>query len=412
MTIYKVFVFFMVFNLSLGFCRSGSHGENGSNSNRNAADLEMAREALGKKDYPTALRYLEKAAKVGNADAQMLLGYLLIKGMGTDADDSAAEPWPRKAAAQGHADAMFFLARLLLRKAPILGKSVTWEAQRAWIASCERMERELWMENAALMGQPVALLMNCLSKSDKLGGPSSWPDGYAWCKIAAENNVFGTPDQIDMAKANLSDVAERLSKLERRMGEHHAKSIRSRMESFKFDFAKIDKRLKDCKENKKNAKMRVNIIPAKKGKRRVSVEDKAKMERFAVIAREAGVLGETKNYLEMLNKLKVVNHPLKNNLLGLVSRGCIDNNNPVVGLEIADLIEDADLKTNLQLLAFGKLYSLGKEKSAETTLNRLRVMNLESEAMASAAIRFVEEGRMDRAMEVLKKSKRKRLSTM
>ncbi|MCP4688670.1 MAG: hypothetical protein GY859_11510 [Desulfobacterales bacterium] len=369
--------------------------------------MEIAREALDNQDYTTALMFLEKPAKDGSAVAQMLLGYLLINGLGAEADESAGEAWLRKAAVQGQPDAMFFLGMVLVRKAPNMAKGDSWKAHRDWLGSCKPRESELWMENAALMGQPSALRMNCFSKSDEGGPPSAWPVGYAWCKIAVEQNIYGTSEQIDIAKTNLANVTERLSKADRKIGEFHAKSILSRMESYKFDYAEVEKRLKDCKAMKQSAKKSVKPLRDEKEKSQTTFEDKEEIEKIAALVKQAGVLGEAKKHDEMLKKLKEINHPLKNNLIGLVSRGCIENDKPEVGLKIAESIEDADLKSRLQILAHGKLFSLGKEKRAETLLDRLKEMNLESEALAAAAIRALEEGQTDQAVEILKKIEKK-----
>jgi hypothetical protein len=53
----------------------------------------------------TAIRWLRKAARMGNADAQDRLGFLYAIGKGIQQDSMKARYWFKKAADQGHAEA-------------------------------------------------------------------------------------------------------------------------------------------------------------------------------------------------------------------------------------------------------------------------------------------------------------------
>lgn len=63
-------------------------------------------------NYPEAMRWYERAANEGVADAQFLLGRMLETGKFRPRDPAAAARWYRKAAAQGHALAQFRLGTM------------------------------------------------------------------------------------------------------------------------------------------------------------------------------------------------------------------------------------------------------------------------------------------------------------
>lgn len=78
-----------------------------------AADrLDDAQAAMLRKDYPTAVRLLEPLAAGGNPIAQTRLGLLYYHGHGVRESDAMALRWFERAARQGHAEAQFHLANL------------------------------------------------------------------------------------------------------------------------------------------------------------------------------------------------------------------------------------------------------------------------------------------------------------
>jgi TPR repeat protein len=76
------------------------------------ADFEEGVAAYLKKDYETAFREIEPAARGGNPAAQHALGRLYEEGQGVKQDYSQAVIWYRKAADQKSADAMESLGNL------------------------------------------------------------------------------------------------------------------------------------------------------------------------------------------------------------------------------------------------------------------------------------------------------------
>ncbi len=74
--------------------------------------LQDANDAVGRKDYPAALRLLEPLAKGGNPQAQLRLGLLHYHGHGVRESDAAALQWFERAARQGLAEAQFHLGNM------------------------------------------------------------------------------------------------------------------------------------------------------------------------------------------------------------------------------------------------------------------------------------------------------------
>ena len=69
--------------------------------------LQDAAAAIGRKDYPAAVRLLEPLARGGNPVAQLRLGQLYYHGHGVRESDQIALQWFERAARQGLADAQF-----------------------------------------------------------------------------------------------------------------------------------------------------------------------------------------------------------------------------------------------------------------------------------------------------------------
>jgi len=69
--------------------------------------LQDAADAIGRKDYPAAVRLLEPLARGGEPLAQLRLGQLYYHGHGVRESDQIALQWFERAARQGLADAQF-----------------------------------------------------------------------------------------------------------------------------------------------------------------------------------------------------------------------------------------------------------------------------------------------------------------
>jgi len=70
----------------------------------------LGREGL-EKDEAKAAEWMEKAAKQGLVDAQVVMGALYDRGIGVANDPEKGTKWYEKAAAQGHSTSMAILGR-------------------------------------------------------------------------------------------------------------------------------------------------------------------------------------------------------------------------------------------------------------------------------------------------------------
>jgi uncharacterized protein len=106
--------------LSLGFplnCRSQSPLGN--------SNLEAGKRAYQQGDYGTALKQLTPLAQKGNAEAQVVLGTMYLKGQGVAKDPSQALKWYTSSAEQGNSEGQFYLGSMYL-----MGAGVTHDAAR------------------------------------------------------------------------------------------------------------------------------------------------------------------------------------------------------------------------------------------------------------------------------------------
>jgi len=92
-------------------------------------------------DYKTAHREFLKAAKLGHANAQFILGEMYANGEGVPKDDVEAMRWYRKAAEQGYVTAQFYLGLMYAS-----GEGVP----------RDRIEAYMWVNLAAVQGQEMA----------------------------------------------------------------------------------------------------------------------------------------------------------------------------------------------------------------------------------------------------------------
>ncbi len=90
------------------------------------ADLASAKRAYENEDYATALKELTPLADQGNAEAQLILGKIYMKGQGVLKDPDQAIKWFKASATQGNADAQFFLGSIYVLPRKDIVEGVKW----------------------------------------------------------------------------------------------------------------------------------------------------------------------------------------------------------------------------------------------------------------------------------------------
>lgn len=75
--------------------------------------LQRASELYRRGDYVEAMGLYERMATLGDASAQVFLGWMYHQGLGAAKDEARANEWFLRAAESGHAEGMFYAARLL-----------------------------------------------------------------------------------------------------------------------------------------------------------------------------------------------------------------------------------------------------------------------------------------------------------
>lgn len=150
--------------------------------------------------YPEAMRWYERAAADGVADAQFLLGRMLETGRFRPRDAAAAAGWYEKAATQGHRLAQFRLGTMY-------GTGLGVVADPAVAAG--------WYEKAASQGMAEAqfnLGLLLLDKKDR----AAHIDAAMWLSRAADAGIAGAVAMRDdvLGKLPAPDRAE----VERRLG--------------------------------------------------------------------------------------------------------------------------------------------------------------------------------------------------
>jgi TPR repeat protein len=147
-----------------------------------AADLDKGLSAVEKKDWAAALSEFQPLAESGNADAQVNLGNLYMKGHGVEQDYQAAYRWYLRAAQQGQAMAQGKLGVL-----NYYGLGV----------SQNTAEAVRWFRQAAENGDADAasVLASLYAAGD--GVEASRPEAYLWYSIAADRGHPGALENRD-----------------------------------------------------------------------------------------------------------------------------------------------------------------------------------------------------------------------
>ncbi|MDP6603774.1 MAG: tetratricopeptide repeat protein [Rhodospirillales bacterium] len=197
-----------------------------------AAAPALAAEVPVPGNYGDAMRWYERAAERGSAQAQFYLGLMLENGVRGEPDAKAAAGWYLKAADQGHVEAQSRIAEMYyagrgVAPAPI--EALRWFAaaaeggwpsaqynlalmyERGIGAAADASRAVRWYERAVESGIDAARRQ--LSYLHAVGGPGLEPDpirALMWLDIAAEAGLEGESEYRDGLTARLSaaDLAE------------------------------------------------------------------------------------------------------------------------------------------------------------------------------------------------------------
>ena len=144
----------------------------------NAADnvsklIEQVKSYKKQNRYDLAIPLLQQAAKLGNTDAQLELGFLYNMGEGVDRDPNKATHWYEKAAAQGNVDAQFNLG-ILYEKGDGVGQDYSKARQ--------------WYEKAAVQGDAQAQFNLGALYQNGRGVSQDYNKARQWYEKAAVKN--------------------------------------------------------------------------------------------------------------------------------------------------------------------------------------------------------------------------------
>jgi TPR repeat protein len=130
-----------------------------------------AAEALGRKDYATALQWLRKSADQKDARAQLAIGKFFYHGWGVPKNNQEAMVWYRWAADQGDAEAQEWVGKLYNE-----GSGVRRDSREAMA----------WFKKAAEQGYASSQGIMCAMYLRGDGVQQDTEQGADWCKKAAE----------------------------------------------------------------------------------------------------------------------------------------------------------------------------------------------------------------------------------
>lgn len=150
--------------------------------------VTIARQAYFSGRYEEARSIAFELAKNGDAEAQMLMGQMLMEGRARPPNYVEAVKWTRLAADQGNSWAQFDMG-LSYREGRGVPKSV--------------IETANWFRRSALNANPVAQdQLGRLYVSGR-GVPESMVGAYAWLSIAAAQGLEGSKKTIELIEKEM-----------------------------------------------------------------------------------------------------------------------------------------------------------------------------------------------------------------
>jgi TPR repeat protein len=154
-----------------------------------AADLDSAKRAYEQKDYAIAFKEATPLAEQGNADAQVLLGRMYMRGQGVLLDPDQAIKWLKLSAAQGNADAQFLLGSIYL------------------LPQKDVPEGLKWMRLSAEQGnQDAQYLLGKAYIQGLQGLPRDPIQAEMWLSLAAKDNLEFYQGELANAEKQMSMV--------------------------------------------------------------------------------------------------------------------------------------------------------------------------------------------------------------
>lgn len=132
--------------------------------------FKQAKTYYEQNDFTQAVPWLEKAASLGHADAQGLLGSMYLIGRGISKDVKLAIHWLQKAALLGHAEAQSLLGAIYL-----VGKD----------APQDFVQAQQWLRQAAEQGLADAQYLLGMMYYQGNGVPQNLRQAYQWFSLAA-----------------------------------------------------------------------------------------------------------------------------------------------------------------------------------------------------------------------------------
>ncbi len=150
------------------------------------ADLASAKRAYEKEDYTTALKELTPLAEQGDAEAQLILGKMYMKGQSVSRDSNQAMRWFKASATQGNADAQFFLGSMYVLPRKDVAEGVK------------------WLRLSADQGNQDAQLLLGKTYLDGREVPRDPVQAEMWLSLAAKDNLPFYQTQLASAERKIS----------------------------------------------------------------------------------------------------------------------------------------------------------------------------------------------------------------
>jgi hypothetical protein len=168
-----------------------------------AADYDKGQKAYDSGDFKTAIAVWTPLAEQGDADAQLILGFMYYHGEGVLENYKTAAKWSTLAAEQGNAQAQFFLAVMFLKGEGVLENHKTAYRWAKLAAAQKHADAQMVLGHLALLDWDTIHAYMWLSLAIYNGADK---DEASESKDAIKELM--TPTDVDMAQQMASRCLE------------------------------------------------------------------------------------------------------------------------------------------------------------------------------------------------------------
>lgn len=193
-------------------------------------ELRRADALLIEKQYQGAASIFKRFAHDGVPYAQLKYGQMHENGQGVPASPYTAGQWYKKSADLGNTNAMLHLGQLLITNSPL---SQYDPAYAEWLKLGDRNQGIALIEKSAARGNIQAMVKKCALSSFETIDGEALAKNYAWCEVGFQNTTDSRRELRNRLLERTQQARSKMDKLTKRMARRFLYMYRKKLKPFK-----------------------------------------------------------------------------------------------------------------------------------------------------------------------------------